>query len=384
MLVPAAFPLTLLQDAAAIGEDPDQLLAKLRLPFTMADLRSRIQAIPDRQFILIYRECITVLSNHANRERNLPPMSKDEVDMLCFCVINCETLDQVIQRATQFCAMLGGRAAELSLELAPDQAIFHMDTLRLPHSTSGLLADLTGLSFYHRLFSWMIGEPIPIGGYGVTYENRGNKETLLRLFHHPILYNQSGNYFRFPSKYLAKPVVRSYQRLIELLKVFPFDLMRDPSTTGHFAEAVEHLITTQLARGQAIPTLTEFASFFNTSSATFRRRLAEERVRLGDIKERCRHELAAQLLAESRLKVADIATQIGFSDARAFRRAFRKWTGQSPDAFRMQSPSSGKGMPDRSPQEKRDSTRSRKPSNGHTPLAAPRGARLRSPSGRHR
>ncbi|QDX82676.1 hypothetical protein B9N43_16400 [Denitratisoma sp. DHT3] len=337
--VSADFALTLLQDTAAIGEDPVKILARLRLPFSLADLqKGRIPTISDRHFILIYRECITVLSDHANRERNLPPMNKDEVDMLCYCVINCENLEQVIQRAARFCAMLGGRAAELSLEVAGEAAVFHMDTLRLPHSTSGLLADLTGLSFYHRLFSWLIGEPIPISGYGVTYENRGNKETLLRLFHHPILYNQTGNHFRFPSQYLSKPVVRSYQRLVELLSVFPFDLMRDPRASGQFAEAVEHLIATQLARGEAIPTLTQFASFFNISSATFRRRLAEEHISLGEIKERCRRDLAVELLApEFRLKVADVATRLGFSDARAFRRAFRLWTGQSPDAYRTQS-----------------------------------------------
>jgi AraC-like DNA-binding protein len=114
--------------------------------------------------------------------------------------------------------------------------------------------------------------------------------------------------------------------------------MRDPRASGQFAEAVEHLIATQLARGEAIPTLTQFASFFNISSATFRRRLAEEHISLGEIKERCRRDLAVELLApEFRLKVADVATRLGFSDARAFRRAFRLWTGQSPDAYRTQS-----------------------------------------------
>jgi len=336
--VPADFALTLLFDSAAIGENPQQILTRLRLPFSLSDLeKGRVPAISDHQFILIYRECITVLSNHANRERSLPPMSKDEVDMLCYCVINCETLAQVVQRAAKFCGMLGGRAADLSLEVAGDEAVFHMDTLRLPHSTSGLLADLTGLSFYHRLFSWLIGEPISIPCYGVTYENRCNKDILLRLFHHPILYKQRGNHFRFPAKYLVKPVVRSYQRLVELLGVFPFDLMRDPTASGQFADAVEHLVATQLARGEAIPTLTQFASFFNISSATFRRRLAEESVGLGEIKERCRRDLSMELLAqESRLKVADVAMRLGFNDARAFRRAFRLWTGQSPDAWRAQ------------------------------------------------
>ena len=336
--VPADFPLTLLEDIAAIGEDPARILARLRLPFTVDDLRQgQVRLISDEHFMAIYRTCITLLSNHANRERNLPPMSKDEVDMLCYCVINCETLEAVIGRAVRFCAMLGGRAAELSLEIEDQDALFHMNTLRLPRSTSGLLADLTGLSFYHRLFSWLIGEALPIAGYAVTYEHRGNTETLLRLFHHPILYQQQGNHFRFSARYLAKPVVRNYQRLVELLRLFPFDLMRDPSGEFHFAETIEHLINTQLARSEPVPTVAQLASVFNISSATFRRRLADESVSLRDIKERCRHRLATELLAPgSRLKIAEIATRLGFGDARAFRRAFVQWAGRSPDAYRAE------------------------------------------------
>lgn len=334
--VPADFALTLLQDAAAIGEEPDLILERLRLPFRIDDLRhGRVATLPDAQFVQLYRECITLLANRANRERNLPPMSKDEVDMLCYCVITCANLEEVILRAARFCAMLGGRAGKLWLDTEKDTATFHMQTFRLPNSVSGLLADLTGLSFYHRLYSWLIGEEIPIEGFGVIYDNRGDEVTLPRLFHHPILYAQQDNHFCFPAQYLGKPVVRSYQRLVELLAVFPFDVMHGPGGQHCFSEAVEHLILGQLARGEPIPTAARFANVFNMSSATFRRRLAEENATLGDVKERCRRQLAIELLGpESHLKIADVALRLGFSDARAFRRAFRVWTGESPGAYR--------------------------------------------------
>jgi len=334
--VPADFALTLLQESAAIGEDPDCILERLRLPVTVDDLRSgRVATLADGQFIQLCRECITLLANRANRERNLPPMSKDEVDMLCYCVITCVDLEEVILRAARFCAMLGGRAGRLWLGKCGDVATFHMQTFRLPNSISGLLADLTGLSFYHRLFSWLIGEAIPIPGFSVTYDNRGNDATLLRLFHHPILYGQSDNQFSFPAHCLDKPVVRSYQRLVELLTVFPFDVMCGPGGQSHFSEAVEHLVLGQLARGEPIRAAGRFANFFGVSVATFRRRLAEEGTSLSEIKEHCRIQLAAELLGpQSRLKIADIGLRMGFSDARAFRRAFRTWTGESPEAFR--------------------------------------------------
>jgi AraC-like DNA-binding protein len=40
-------------------------------------------------------------------------------------------------------------------------------------------------------------------------------------------------------------------------------------------------------------------------------------------------------LAETNLRVAEIAQRVGFRDPTVFSRAFKSWTGQSPSAFRM-------------------------------------------------
>jgi len=334
--VPAQFALTLLRETAAIGGDPDRLLARLGLPFTLAGLESgRVQLVSDQQFVLLYGECITALSAHANRERDLPPMSKDEVDMLCYCVITCETLAEVIERARRFCAMLDHRAADLSLGIDGDTAAFHMSTRRLRHSVSGLLTDLNGLSFYHRLFAWLIGERIPVAGYEVYADARLDPATLERFFQQPIRFGCPDNSFRFPARLLERPVVRSYQRLVERLSVFPFDHLREPREGSRFAEAVEHIVAARLARAQGVPTLEQFASYFNVSRATFQRRLRDEGAGLDEIKQRVRLKLALELLQPvAQLKVSDVALRLGFGDARAFRRAFLGWTGLSPDAWR--------------------------------------------------
>jgi len=262
-------------------------------------------------------------------------MGKEETDFLCYCVINCKDLRQVIDYAARFAGMLGGRSGKLSLQVAAEKAFFRMSTLRHPRSASGLMTDLTGLSFFHRLFSWLIGEPLPILGYGVTYGERENREALLRLFHHPILYSQACNHFQFPARFLDKAVVRNYQQLVELLAVFPFDLMLAPSSDGLFSEAIEQLIAAKLHKGENIPSLGSFADFFSMSSATLRRRLAKEGVSFNTLKERCRRDAAFQLLRrDPKIRVADVAGYLGFNDARTFRRAFRSWTGESPDQYR--------------------------------------------------
>lgn len=342
--IPSGLALVLLDDIAAIGHAPERLLSSLRLPFSVADLRrNKVQLISNQQFIQIYRECVFILCNHASQECSQPPMNKEESDMLCYCVINCRSLKEVIERASRFAAMLGGRAGTISLDVAGSDAIFGMDTRRGPRSSSGLVIDLTGLSFFHRLFSWLIGETMPIFGYGVTYEERANHAALRRLFHRPILYAQAINHFRFPARFLDKVVVRNYPELTELLAVFPFDPMLEPSDDRGFAETIGQLIATRLQKGEAIPTLKQFASFFNLSSATLRRRLAGEGMNFSRLKEDCRLNAAIELLGrDARIKVGDLALSLGFSDPRAFRRAFRSWTGLSPDEYRNRQADAGR------------------------------------------
>jgi len=47
-----------------------------------------------------------------------------------------------------------------------------------------------------------------------------------------------------------------------------------------------------------------------------------------------RADKARQLLIDSKQRVADIALSVGFTDPTVFSRAFKNWTGQSPQQFR--------------------------------------------------
>ena len=334
---PTQFALALLHEVAATGNDPDALLMRAGLRIDKARLEaSHHGGISDHQFTGIYRECITLLSVQANRERNLPPMSKDEVDLLCYCVIGCTNLRAVIERARRFCAMLGARSAELGLEPDGDEVAFQMATQRLRDSASALLTDLNGLAFYHRLVSWLIGETIAIGGYRIYASAMVEPGILQRFFQQTILFEQPVNSFSFSPRLLDKPVIRTAQQLEEVLRLFPFDHMRDPHSEG-IADAVDLIVQRQLSAGQPIPTLEQFARFFNMSRATFQRRLRKDGVSLEETKKRLRSDLAQELLhPDAGLKVGDVAQRLGFSDVRSFRRAFIDWHGISPDAWRRQ------------------------------------------------
>ncbi|MCB1678823.1 MAG: helix-turn-helix domain-containing protein [Halioglobus sp.] len=282
----------------------------------------------------ILEHCITALSERANREGELPPMSREEVDMLCFCVITCTTLHEAIERAARFCAMLGGRGAHLRLEIEGGRARFHMATRRLRDSPSALLTDLFGLAFYRRLFAWLTGSPLPIRGYAVYANQVMERDVLEGFFLQALTFGAPDNSFDFPAELLMQPVVRDAAQLKEVLAVLPFDQLFEPGRQWRFRDTVAGIIQTQLMRSGRIPRLEQIARFFHTSPATFHRRLVQEGTTYAAIKREQRAQRARALLLHTKAKVEDIAAQLDFSDVRAFRRAFRAWTGMSPQAWR--------------------------------------------------
>lgn len=76
------------------------------------------------------------------------------------------------------------------------------------------------------------------------------------------------------------------------------------------------------------------AARLNMSERSLRRRLAEEGVSITELKDELRLQLAIELLRDTRLTTEDIAESLAFSDAASFRKAFRRWTGASPQDYR--------------------------------------------------
>ena len=72
------------------------------------------------------------------------------------------------------------------------------------------------------------------------------------------------------------------------------------------------------------------------SVATLRRRLSGEGFTFRALREEVLNETARRLLSGGK-SVSDVAEALGFSDARAFNRAFKDWNGVTPKAFTSQS-----------------------------------------------
>jgi AraC-like DNA-binding protein len=79
---------------------------------------------------------------------------------------------------------------------------------------------------------------------------------------------------------------------------------------------------------------TDLEPYLNISERTLRRRLADLNVSYRSLVDQARHERAVDLLRRTSGSLSEIALATGFSDARNFRRAFKRWTGMLPGDFR--------------------------------------------------
>jgi AraC-like DNA-binding protein len=101
------------------------------------------------------------------------------------------------------------------------------------------------------------------------------------------------------------------------------------STSGRVAVAIER----KLAQGGRWDR-EGLARSLGMSGKTLARRLAAEQRRFRDVADDVRRTLARRLVAERTLDLGEVAARVGFADPAAFGKAFRRWFGELPSAFR--------------------------------------------------
>jgi AraC-like DNA-binding protein len=82
------------------------------------------------------------------------------------------------------------------------------------------------------------------------------------------------------------------------------------------------------------PTVFGVAGQLHMSARTLGRRLAREGTTFISVLDKLRQELALRYVGSHKISLADVAFRLGFSHTEAFHRAFRRWTGQTPLAYR--------------------------------------------------
>jgi AraC-like DNA-binding protein len=104
---------------------------------------------------------------------------------------------------------------------------------------------------------------------------------------------------------------------------------------GGSSPALERSVLEVLVAGPGrFRTVEEVADALAMSVRTFYRRLREEGLSYQGLVDEMRMKLAIEFLSHTAVPIDQIAAHTGFADASNFRRAFKRWTGVAPGAYR--------------------------------------------------
>ncbi len=121
-----------------------------------------------------------------------------------------------------------------------------------------------------------------------------------------------------------------------------YDLLREhlssfagkPAASDDLVDRIRHEITLAVTVRRVLPAADHIAATVKLSERALRRRLAMLGTSFRALTDEVVAPLAKRYLCDSRLSVAEIAERLGYSEAASFVRAFRRWTGTTPEGFR--------------------------------------------------
>jgi AraC-like DNA-binding protein len=152
-----------------------------------------------------------------------------------------------------------------------------------------------------------------------------------RIFRAPVVFGQPKNELIVSEADLAAAMRTANPALSEFLEESSSTVLTKVEEA--FDERVRHALRRALRQGDA--RLHTVARVMGTSARTLQRKLGERGLAYADLLDEMRAEAAAQHVREGHLSLGEIAFLLGFSHTSTFHRAFKRWTGTTPRAYRV-------------------------------------------------
>ena len=153
-------------------------------------------------------------------------------------------------------------------------------------------------------------------------------------------FGQPQNQLVFPAGDLALPLVMADAAALRLARD---QCQRDLDELGGGAASRVRSLMNGRPRAGGFLTLDETARALGLSTRTLKRRLADEGTDFTTLLDEQRRHRALMLLRSADVSVESVAEQVGYSDVANFTRAFRRWSGTTPTAYRRDAQKGNRG-----------------------------------------
>lgn len=153
-----------------------------------------------------------------------------------------------------------------------------------------------------------------------------------RFFRAPLHFNAEQSAVVFPTRWLDHQIPGADALLHRHMEKEAAELhkLRNPDTD--IVSSLQRLLRKSLALQQC--TVTDIARQLHIHERTLNRRLQEAGTNFRSELDTIRYEMARHFLLESTMPILRIARALNYADVSAFSRAFKRWTGMTPAAWR--------------------------------------------------
>jgi AraC-like DNA-binding protein len=313
------------------GRSPAEVLRQGQItPAMLRDQRTRITA---RQMEALSEGAMRELDDEALGwfSRRLP---WGTLGMLCRASLPSHSLEVALKRWCRHHRLLV-EDVTLELHVAGGRATLSI----LEHTDLGAVREfclLSLLRYVHGFACWAVDSRISLLGVGFPFPRPPHGEVYPLLFPGPVSFEAERAHLTMDARYLALPLPRDDRDLrVMLAHALPLTVLpyrRDRLLVQRVRRFLsEH--PGESHRADAI------ARHLHVSLRSLHRHLREEGASLQRIKDDVRRERAETLLVRTGDPVKQVARAVGFSDEKAFARAFKSWTGETPRGFRVRASS---------------------------------------------
>ncbi|GLZ29615.1 transcriptional regulator [Lentzea sp. NBRC 105346] len=249
------------------------------------------------------------------------PSKRGTFPTMCLLAVHCPDLGSALRRGLAFYGLF---------DTAPAMSLvdgrFSLDMALVDDPDHFLTESL--LVLWHRFSSWLVGRRIPLRRASFDYPEPPHAAEYHLIFGCPLEFSAPVTAMFFDPKFLRMPVVQDEAALRRFLRNSPAELL---SRRDHGADTSAH-VRRLLGAGES--GLEAVAQRLGVSAPTLRRRLAAEGTSFREVREQLLRDQAVASLVRGGESVEELALRLGFSEASAFHRAFKRWTGSSPGAYR--------------------------------------------------
>jgi len=249
--------------------------------------------------------------------------------MLVRASLTSPTLGVALQR---WCRHHGLLTGDIALRVTSADGIARLELTE--HRPLGAMQEFCVVSVLRNALGvacWLTDSRIPLLQTTLRFAPPPHADSYRVLFDGPTQFDTPMHSLQFDAGYLNLPVRRDEAALHHMLQRALLLTVRPYRRDRLLVEKVRQTLTghPELGRNAA-----ELAAHLNLSPRTLHRQLKDEGSSLQQLKDSVRQAQASELLLRTRKPLKQIAQEVGFRNEKSFIRAFKTWTGVTPDGHR--------------------------------------------------